>query len=54
MTEAAIDLVEYGDAFRVDPHPVYAELRGLGTVHRVRPPSPWRWRDGPSPRATRW
>lgn len=38
MTEAVIDLGEYGDAFRVDPHPVYAELRGLGPVHRVRPP----------------
>ncbi|WP_020119058.1 cytochrome P450 [Streptomyces canus] len=38
MAEAVIDLGEYGDAFRVDPHPVYARLRGLGPVHRVRPP----------------
>ncbi|MFC8430550.1 cytochrome P450 [Streptomyces sp. NPDC057253] len=38
MTDAVIDLGEYGDAFRVDPHPVYAELRALGPVHRVRPP----------------
>lgn len=38
MTDSVIDLGEYGDAFRVDPHPVYAELRALGPVHRVRPP----------------
>ncbi|MCK1823464.1 cytochrome P450 [Streptomyces sp. XM83C] len=33
-----IDLGEYGDAFRTDPHPFYAELRARGPVHRVRPP----------------
>ncbi|MFF0199775.1 cytochrome P450 [Streptomyces sp. NPDC005017] len=37
MTEV-IDLGRYGDAFRTDPHPVYAELRERGPVHRVRPP----------------
>jgi cytochrome P450 len=37
MTEV-IDLGRYGDAFRTDPHPVYAELRTRGPVHRVRPP----------------
>ena len=31
-----IDLKEYGEGFRADPHPVYAELRALGPVHRVR------------------
>lgn len=31
-----IDLTEFGDAFRRDPHPVYARLRELGPVHRVR------------------
>ncbi|MFI1167660.1 cytochrome P450 [Streptomyces sp. NPDC020801] len=35
-----IDLGEYGEEFRADPHPVYAELRALGPVHRVRLPSP--------------
>ncbi|MEU0409951.1 cytochrome P450 [Streptomyces griseorubiginosus] len=38
MTDSVIDLGEYGDAFRVDPHPVYAQLRARGPVHRVRPP----------------
>ncbi|MFI6333778.1 cytochrome P450 [Streptomyces sp. NPDC050535] len=33
-----IDLGEYGARFREDPHPVYAELRALGPVHRVRLP----------------
>ncbi|MGW0824801.1 cytochrome P450 family protein [Streptomyces sp. NPDC002845] len=33
-----IDLGEYGAGFTEDPHPVYAELRALGPVHRVRPP----------------
>ncbi|WP_316780873.1 cytochrome P450 family protein [Streptomyces sasae] len=33
-----IDLSEYGDAFRTDPHPVYAGLRARGPVHRVRLP----------------
>ncbi|GGY06602.1 cytochrome P450 family protein [Streptomyces anandii] len=38
-----IDLAEYGEGFRADPHPVYAELRELGPVHRVRLPGtePW-------------
>ncbi|MET8243810.1 cytochrome P450 [Streptomyces sp. NPDC005202] len=35
-----IDLREYGEGFRADPHPVYAELRALGPVHRVRLPLP--------------
>ncbi|MEU6144133.1 cytochrome P450 [Streptomyces sp. NPDC047081] len=30
-----IDLAEFGDGFRTDPHPVYARLRELGPVHRV-------------------
>jgi cytochrome P450 len=46
MTEV-IDLGEYGDAFRTDPHPVYAKLRTGGPVHRVRPPGSradyWTW-----------
>ncbi|MFH8223986.1 cytochrome P450 [Streptomyces sp. NPDC018057] len=35
-----IDLAEYGEGFRTDPHSVYAELRALGPVHRVRLPPP--------------
>lgn len=35
-----IDLAEYGEGFRDDPHPVYAHLRELGPVHRVRLPPP--------------
>ncbi|MEU7060928.1 cytochrome P450 [Streptomyces sp. NPDC046197] len=35
-----IDLKEYGEGFRADPHSVYAELRALGPVHRVRLPPP--------------
>ncbi|MFF0965522.1 cytochrome P450 family protein [Streptomyces sp. NPDC003703] len=35
-----IDLAEYGEGFRTDPHTVYAELRALGPVHRVRLPPP--------------
>lgn len=42
-----IDLGEYGDAFRTDPHPVYAGLRERGPVHRIRPPGSlpdyWSW-----------
>ncbi|MCD7436969.1 cytochrome P450 [Streptomyces lincolnensis] len=42
-----IDLGEYGDAFRADPHPVYADLRERGPVHRIRPPGSlpdyWSW-----------
>ncbi|MCL6673410.1 cytochrome P450 family protein [Streptomyces panaciradicis] len=33
-----IDLGEFGDGFRTDPHPVYALLRERGPVHRVRLP----------------
>ncbi|NNN34604.1 cytochrome P450 [Streptomyces sp. S3(2020)] len=33
-----VDLGEFGEAFRTDPHPVYARLRERGPVHRVRPP----------------
>ncbi|MFI1788106.1 cytochrome P450 [Streptomyces olivaceoviridis] len=35
-----IDLTEYGDALRRDPHPVYARLRERGPVHRVRLATP--------------
>jgi cytochrome P450 len=35
-----IDLGEYGTRFTEDPHPVYAELRARGPVHRVRLPPP--------------
>ncbi|MFJ7050005.1 cytochrome P450 [Streptomyces sp. NPDC101112] len=35
-----IDLREYGARFTEDPYPVYAELRALGPVHRVRLPGP--------------
>ena len=35
-----IDLGEYGDGFRRDPHTVYARLRERGPVHRVRLPRP--------------
>ncbi|MCF1593479.1 cytochrome P450 family protein [Streptomyces muensis] len=36
----AIDLGEFGEGFRADPHPVYARLRERGPVHRVRLPVP--------------
>ncbi|MEU6994446.1 cytochrome P450 [Streptomyces sp. NPDC046465] len=36
----SIDLATYGPRFRQDPHSVYAELRALGPVHRVRLPPP--------------
>ncbi|GAA2470894.1 cytochrome P450 [Streptomyces longisporus] len=39
MTDV-IDLGEFGDGFREDPHPVYARLRERGPVHRVRLPPP--------------
>ncbi|MFF1443481.1 cytochrome P450 [Streptomyces sp. NPDC058295] len=39
MTEV-IDLGEFGDGFRRNPHPVYARLRERGPVHRVRLPVP--------------
>ncbi|GGX94502.1 cytochrome P450 family protein [Streptomyces minutiscleroticus] len=35
-----IDLGKYGPEFTENPHPVYAELRALGPVHRVRLPPP--------------
>jgi cytochrome P450 len=35
-----IDLGEWGDGFRRDPHPVYARLRERGPIHRVRLPGP--------------
>jgi cytochrome P450 len=34
--EHVIDLGEYGPGFTENPHPVYAELRERGPVHRVR------------------
>ncbi|MFJ3669121.1 cytochrome P450 [Streptomyces sp. NPDC090106] len=37
---AVVDLDEYGEGFREDPHPVYALLRERGPVHRVRLPRP--------------
>ncbi|MFH0515579.1 cytochrome P450 [Streptomyces sp. M41] len=33
-----IDLKEFGEGFRENPHPVYARLRESGPVHRVRLP----------------
>ncbi|MEW2619262.1 cytochrome P450 [Streptomyces sp. NPDC048106] len=33
-----VDPGEFGDAFRRDPHPVYARLRERGPVHRIRRP----------------
>lgn len=36
--QRVVDLGEFGDAFRRDPHPVYARLREQGPVHRVRVP----------------
>ncbi|MBK3567590.1 MULTISPECIES: cytochrome P450 [unclassified Streptomyces] len=39
MTEA-IDLGEFGEEFRRDPHPVYAMLRERGPVQLVRLPEP--------------
>ncbi|GAA2469499.1 cytochrome P450 [Actinocorallia cavernae] len=33
-----VDLGEFGDALRRDPHPVYAMLRERGPVHRIRIP----------------
>ena len=36
----AVDLGEFGEAFRRDPHPVYARLREQGPVHRLRIPDP--------------
>nr|WP_145486402.1 MULTISPECIES: cytochrome P450 [Streptomyces] len=38
MDRQAVDLGEFGDAFRRDPHPVYAMLRERGPVHRIRIP----------------
>ncbi|MFL4907945.1 cytochrome P450 [Streptomyces sp. MMS24-I2-30] len=35
-----IDLREFGEQLRTDPHPVYARLRERGPVHRVRLPAP--------------
>ncbi|MEV0740734.1 cytochrome P450 [Streptomyces sp. NPDC050549] len=35
-----IDLGEFGEEFRRDPHPVYARLRERGPVHLVRLPEP--------------
>jgi hypothetical protein len=35
-----IDLGKYGALFNENPHPVHAELRALGPLHRVRLPPP--------------
>ncbi|MGW3209711.1 cytochrome P450 family protein [Streptomyces sp. NPDC001135] len=40
--QQVVDLREFGDALRTDPHPVYARLREQGPVHRVRLPD---WED---------
>ncbi|MEU9664111.1 cytochrome P450 [Streptomyces bobili] len=40
MTVEVIDLAEFGEDFRRDPHPVYARLRERAPVHRVRLPDP--------------
>lgn len=37
-TEAIVDLGALGERFTRDPHPVYADLRARGPVHRVRIP----------------
>ncbi|MEV6078568.1 cytochrome P450 [Streptomyces sp. NPDC052069] len=37
-TEAMVDLAALGEDFVRDPYPVYARLRALGPVHRVRIP----------------
>ncbi|MFF5727354.1 cytochrome P450 [[Kitasatospora] papulosa] len=37
-TEELLDLGALGDDFTRDPYPVYASLRALGPVHRVRTP----------------
>ncbi|WP_328353264.1 cytochrome P450 [Streptomyces sp. NBC_00445] len=37
MTDV-IDMGEFGEGFRVNPHPAYARLRAEGPVHRVRLP----------------
>ncbi|MGP4007711.1 cytochrome P450 family protein [Streptomyces sp. 4N124] len=37
MTDV-IDMGEFGEGFRVNPHPAYARLRAQGPVHRVRLP----------------
>ncbi len=37
--DQVLDLSEWGDQLRRDPHPVYARLRELGPVHRVRLPA---------------
>ncbi|EPH42636.1 cytochrome P450 [Streptomyces aurantiacus] len=36
----SVDLAAYGPRFTTDPHAVYADLRALGPVHRVRFPPP--------------
>ncbi|MFD5264890.1 cytochrome P450 [Streptomyces sp. NPDC058335] len=40
MGTETIDLAEFGEEFRRDPHPVYARLRERGPIHRVRLPEP--------------
>ncbi|OQD53648.1 cytochrome [Streptomyces phaeoluteigriseus] len=40
MTVETIDLAEFGEGFRRDPHPVYAHLRRRGPIHKVRLPEP--------------
>lgn len=43
-TEDLIDLGALGDDFIRDPYPVYARLRAMGPVHRVRiPEGAWAW-----------
>ncbi|AKN73785.1 cytochrome P450 [Streptomyces sp. PBH53] len=37
--DQVLDLSEWGEQLRRDPHPVYARLRELGPVHRVRLPA---------------
>ncbi|WP_030348737.1 cytochrome P450 family protein [Streptomyces sp. NRRL S-1022] len=34
--QQVVDLGEFGEAFRRDPHPLYARLRERGPVHRIR------------------
>ncbi|MGW1891438.1 cytochrome P450 family protein [Streptomyces sp. NPDC002004] len=41
-----VDLGEFGPAFNDDPHEVYARLRAIGPVHRVRMPPPSDFHEG--------
>jgi cytochrome P450 len=42
-TDAIVDLTVHGEHFTADPYPVYARLRALGPLHRVRTDSGVEW-----------